>query len=208
MDTRHPVLTIPSTFAVFSSRANSAALLCRRIQDRRLERLAVGGARVARREGAASVAPPEVDRGSASFLPCFSLEHVCRQDSFAVRPSALRLHVFNCLWLWCSTCSRLRDRGAGSSFQPPCSLVCGSPSWRGAIVCSRRVAHSFTCNPLAISVFGNGVRRSTTRRYRSVFFQRPRMRLNARAELLLLARVCCMSGPTLSARCTSTSWNP
>jgi len=95
MDTRHPVLTIPSTFAVFSSRANSAALLCRRIQDRRLERLAVGGARVARREGAASVAPPEVDRGSASFLPCFSLEHVCRQDSFAVRPSALRLHVFN-----------------------------------------------------------------------------------------------------------------
>ena len=80
MDTRHPVLTIPSTFAVVSSSANSAALLCRRIQDRRLERLAVGGARVARREGAASVAPPEVDRGSASFLPCFSLEHVCRQQ--------------------------------------------------------------------------------------------------------------------------------
>ena len=51
------------------------------------------GARV-RRWAAHALAPPVVDRGSNSFLPCSSPQHVCRQGSFVVRRSALRRHVW------------------------------------------------------------------------------------------------------------------
>ena len=47
-----------------------------------------------RRWAAHALAPPVVDRGSNSFLPCSSPQHVCRQGSFVVRRSALRRHVW------------------------------------------------------------------------------------------------------------------